>query len=280
MGRSGGDASWFKRVPPENLDSDLDFFLTVTRVSPSALRPHIVLFERPGCSPILAVARIELQPNRLPTRGTRVMRLAFGGIVGAETLEEYRLVVDSLGRAIAKREADMIVFSQVDVDGPLYQAVRAALPWWRTDHVPTRNVHWRGGVPDSLDEFLATRSSSTRYHVRRYNKRLARAYGDSLSVREFRDRAGLDRLHADLESVAARTYQRGLGVGYIGNPLQHALMELPRPTAGYGPGCFTSLKCRSRSGSGIATGEHSVSWPLGLIPHTVSLGSGSTCKWT
>jgi CelD/BcsL family acetyltransferase involved in cellulose biosynthesis len=127
---------------------------------------------------------------------------------------------------VTDREADVIVFGQVDVDGCLYDAVRSAASWWRTDHVPRREVHWRGGVPDSLDEFLATRSSSTRYHVRRYNKRLARGYGEDLKVREFRDRAELDRLHADLESVAARTYQRGLGVGYTGDPMQRALMDL------------------------------------------------------
>ena len=217
---------WFERISQNNLDSDLDYLLTVTRVSRSALRPHIVLFERPDSSAVLAVARIEQQPSRFPIRGTRVMRLAFGGVVGAETLEDCRMVVDGLGRALAQHEADVIVFSQIDVDGPLYDAVRSAAPWWRTDHMPRRNVHWRAGVPDSLDEFLATRSSGTRYHVRRYNKRLARAYGENFSVREFREQADLGRLHVDLESVAARTYQRGLGVGYTGDTLQRALMEL------------------------------------------------------
>jgi Acetyltransferase (GNAT) domain len=216
---------WFERIAPQNLDSELDFFLTVTRASSLAWRPHVVLFERPDRSPLLAVARVEQRPRRFFVRGTRVMRLAFGGVVGAETPEEHRLIVDGLGRALAEREADVIVFSQLDVDGPLYDAVRSAAPWWRTDHVPRRDIHRRGDVPASLDEFLAGRSSSTRYHVRRYTKRLARDYGENLSFREFREPADLGRLHADLESVAARTYQRGLGVGYVGDQFQRAVME-------------------------------------------------------
>lgn len=217
---------WFERLQPGNLDSDLDFFLTVARLSPSVLRPHIILFERPDSGPMLAVARIEHHSSRLPFRDARVMRLAFGGIVGAETSEDYRAIVHGLSRAMADHEADAIVFPEIEVESPLHEAVRSAAPWWRTDHMPTRSVHWRASVPDSLEEFLAARSSSTRYHVRRYNKRLVRDHGENLVVREFRERADLDRLHADLESVAARTYQRGLGVGYTGDALQRALMEL------------------------------------------------------
>jgi hypothetical protein len=217
---------WFERLRPHNVDSDVDFFLTVARISPLALRPHIVLVEMPDRSPLLAVARIEQQPSRLPIRCTRIMRIAFGGVIGAETLEDCRLIVDVLDRAIARREADVIVFPEIAVDGPLYQAVRSAGPWWRTDRMPRRDIHWRSSIPDSLDEFLARRSNSTRYAVRRYNKRLTRAHGAQLNVREFRERVDLDGLHEDLESVAMSTYQRGLGVGYTGEPLQRALMEL------------------------------------------------------
>ena len=171
-------------------------------------------------------ARIEQQPSRFGIRGMRVLRLAFGGVVGADTPEDCRLVVAGLGRAVADGDADAVVFPQVDVESPLYSAVRAAAPWWRADHMPSQTVHWSADVPDSLGAFLASRSSSTRYHVRRYNKRLARDHGDGLVVREFRDVADLDRMHEDLEAIAAKTYQRGLGVGYTGDMLQRALMEL------------------------------------------------------
>ena len=216
---------WFERVRPLNPDADLDFFLTVSRIV--GAQPYVALCELPGDRAILVVGRVEEGRSRIPARrGVSTLRLAFGGVVGAQTAPDYQLVVDVLRRALAAGEADTVVLPQLDTAGALYAAARSGVAWWRADHVPTFHVHWRSSIPESLEGFLEARSSNTRYHVRRYSKRLIRDCGEDLAVREFGDAADLDRLCADLESIAAKTYQRGLGVGYSGDPLQRALLEL------------------------------------------------------
>lgn len=219
---------WFERLEVRNLDADLDFLLTLSRVAEGVVRPHVVLCELPEDRTMLIVARLEAQPGSGQRSRTciRTLRLAFGGIIGALTAEDRRIVVEILDRVLSDGEADVVVVPQIELEDPLYAALRSAMPWWRTDHVPQEHVHWRAGIPDSLDAFLRARSSKTRSNVRYYRKKVLAEHGPSLEVREFREEAELDRVFEHLEAVAALTYQRGLGVGYSSDPLQRALMTL------------------------------------------------------
>lgn len=212
---------WLGRV--ENIDADIDFFLTVS--SHRGLQPYVILLRRPDADSILIVARVAEQRRRLG-RPVRFLQVAFGGVIGADTPTDCRLVIDTLRRALDEGVADAVSLAQVQLDGPLYLAARAGAPWWRVDQMGKQGVHWRAAVPDSLDAFLAAHSNNTRYNVRRYTKKLVRAHGEGLTTREFRTLEDLPRLHADLEAIATKTYQRGLGVGYTGDELESALMRL------------------------------------------------------
>ena len=65
-----------------------------------------------------------------------------------------------------------------------------------------------------------------RQTVRRQSRRLERQYGDGLRLRRFEHPDEMDELCRDMETVAAKTYQRGLGVGYSGSPLDLSLIGL------------------------------------------------------
>ena len=77
-----------------------------------------------------------------------------------------------------------------------------------------RRLHWRLELPANLDQFLASRSKSTREGVKRYGKRLEKAFGSDLSVELLRESSDLDRIAHDLDVVAQTTYQAGLGVAF------------------------------------------------------------------
>jgi hypothetical protein len=217
----------FERLPPASLDADLDYFLMVVRHRQGVIRPHVMLFELPGGRELRVVARLEERRSGLREgRAVRFLQVSLGGVVGADTASDCALVVQALNRALSEGEADVVVLPQLQVDGALYHAARSGTPRWRGELVRSHDIHWRADVPDSLKAFLGARSSNTRYNVRRYSKRLVQAHGDSLTMREFRVPGDLDCLCADLETIAAKTYQRGLGVGYMGNPMQLALMKL------------------------------------------------------
>ena len=55
---------------------------------------------------------------------------------------------------------------------------------------------------------------------------MEKALGDGISIRSFREVADLDEYLRDAESVAARTYQRSLGVGFLDDERQRARVRM------------------------------------------------------
>jgi len=61
-----------------DIDSDIDYFLTVVRHAPGVLRPHVVLIRRPGQPALMAVARLERLHVPVSLGYRTVMRAAAG----------------------------------------------------------------------------------------------------------------------------------------------------------------------------------------------------------
>ena len=200
---------WFVQLRPKNPDADLDYSLSVANALTTVIRPHITLLEKPDSTPILIVGRVEQRrpAGRLGRHPVRVLKVAFGGIVGAETEADCRLAGEALRSAMAEPDIDAVALPQLEVDSVLYNAVRSAVPRWQTDLLPTKHVHWRAQIPDSIDAFLKARSSKTRSNMRYYRKKVRAEHGGELVVREFRDPDDIDQLCRDIEVVAATTYQ-------------------------------------------------------------------------
>src|SRR5262249_8378962 len=78
-------------------------------------------------------------------------------------------------------------------------------------------------LPETFDEFVAARSSNTRWRIRRDARRLADTFGDELRVQVVRDLSGLERLVEGADRVARSTYQRALGAGFSDTHEQRAL---------------------------------------------------------
>ena len=223
----------WEQLEPTNPEADIDFFLTVVANSPGVIRPHVVLIERPGRTPLLTVARLEERALEAKL-GYRVvarpnlcaLSVAYSGIVGAETGEDVQELLDELCGALRQGEADVLCFSKLATDSPLFEMAMRAAPWFCREHpvgtVPRTEVK----VPDDLPAFLAARSRNTRDNVKRYGRRLEKAHGDAIAVNSYRDAANLDEAIEAMEAVAAKTYQRALNVGFRDEPRQRALLEL------------------------------------------------------
>jgi len=77
---------------------------------------------------------------------------------------------------------------------------------------------WRLPLPETFEQFLASRSANTRWRLRRDARRIADAFGGRVELAVVRDPGGLDRLLGDAERVARSTYQRALGTGFAVTP--------------------------------------------------------------
>jgi CelD/BcsL family acetyltransferase involved in cellulose biosynthesis len=216
-------------------DPEPEYFLTVVDAMPGALRPHVIRLTRPGRAPITVAARLEettldVKLGYLTVHRPRIRCLTVvqGGVTGVDSPADAERVLAELRAALERGEADVIRFLGLRADSPLHAAAAAVAPWACRDHLATPQPHWRVAVPGSMDEFLAARSRNTRQNVKRYGKRFEQEYDGRLAIRRFGLHADtdVDRLFADLEAVASKTYQRGLGVGFTGDDLQRRLTGL------------------------------------------------------
>ena len=216
-----------------DIDSDIDYFLTVVRCLPGVLGPHVVLVRRAGRPPLVAVARLEWR--RMPlTIGYRTMMqprlraivVTFGGLLGTAGADDEKVLINELRRALDIGEADMLLVPKIDVHGTLRDVVVDGAAWLMRSHAQPTTRRWVASVPESLDAFLSSRSAKTRQRLRTRDRKLIGEYGDGLRLRRFEHPGEMSELCRDMETVASKTYQRGLGVGYSGSPLDLGLIEI------------------------------------------------------
>jgi hypothetical protein len=217
----------------DSIHTDPDYFLW-SLDEPHVVRPHVLVVERHGVVEGIVAARVaEAQlPCRLGrrtlyaprVRAVCVMREGWLGRADAYTAE---VILDELTAALDRGEADALLFRQLDRDSVLHRAALARASFaTRRQHFAGTNVHWLADLKPTLDEYLATVSPSTRKSVRRTSSRVETTYGHRLSIRVCTREEELDGFLAAVETVAARTYQRRLGVGYVGDERQQARLRL------------------------------------------------------
>jgi CelD/BcsL family acetyltransferase involved in cellulose biosynthesis len=189
-----------------HLDAEVDVFLAVVDALPEAQRPHVVVTERPGAAPAALVARLE--ERVLPARfgyatlfkpRLRCLTVVSGGATGAPA-DQAALVRELMG-SLARREADVLVFH------------RAPAPSWRRYRVAAATPHWVMDLPAD-GALLPALPKRLRDNYKRSRKLVTKAFGDGAEIRRLDRPEHLETILADLEAVAARTYQRGLGAGF------------------------------------------------------------------
>jgi CelD/BcsL family acetyltransferase involved in cellulose biosynthesis len=246
---AGGDSLAIARTPEEaralleatdgvvwaHPDAELEYYLTVVDALPGVVGPRVIRLDRGDQPPIVVVARLEegqfdikLGYLTVARPRLRCLTVVHGGVAGVESPADAAWVLDELRRALAADRADAIRFLGLNAESALYAAATAVQPRVSRDRFAVAQPHWRVAVPESMNAFLAARSGNTRQNLKRYGKRFEKEYAGRLAIRRFggdgdRD---LERLITDLETIAAKTYQRGLGVGFTGDALQRRLMEL------------------------------------------------------
>jgi CelD/BcsL family acetyltransferase involved in cellulose biosynthesis len=225
-------AAW-QSIPWRRLDPDADYYVTVVRARPEVVRPHILLLPNVEGAETVFVARLEDVQLRtsvgyrvLHQPSVRALTLVHGGVAGADTFEKAARLIEELRATLARREADVVVLPALCTDSPLYEAASTRVPFLYRGHGADPTVHWALRLPATFDEYLRSRSKKTRENLRVYRNRLFRDHGDDIGVRIFRAPEEADALFRDVDTVAAKTYQRSLGVAFADTNEQRALTKL------------------------------------------------------
>ncbi len=200
-------------------NAELDFYRMIVSMRPEVLRPHIIVLYERGTPKAMLVGRLErttiefkIGYKTAARTKVRMLTVIYGGRMGEESATLDELLVRELIASLKQAEADVVLLSQVRVDSPLYAAWRS-LPGvlWR-DHFPVRCPHWQMSLDVPPEQLMKGLSNGTRWQFRKLQKD-----HPALVIKEFVAPGDVDALCSAMETVAAQTYQRGLGAGFVDN---------------------------------------------------------------
>lgn len=223
--------SW--KAMPSRIDADFDFFAQFIRVySDFVLRPHVIVLHKGEKIVAILPGRLERQSPKvhigykefaLPS----VKQLTFvGELLGEATQENAAKVVESVEASLRQREADVAFFHQADSEEWLHRTVQRAGNIFTRDYFEESEENWRSRIPREYDTFLKSRSGNTRHNLKRYSKRLLEAYPGRVHHRVFRNVGDVDVIFRECEAIAAKSYHRGLGVGFFDDRPTRQLFSL------------------------------------------------------
>lgn len=212
----------------DTVETDPRYFLWALRNERNVVRPHVLAIEGDGGLATIVVGRIADVPLRcklgrrtLYSPTVRALCVPRRGVLGRLDAETAARIVGELRAALRRREADVILFRQLEHGSVLHRALAEDAPVAaRRQHAARTNLRWQIDLPATSEEYLAAVSPSTRKGARRAAQRLEQQLGDRLSITVYSDARDVETCLDDIERVAARTYQRRLGVGYLGDARQ------------------------------------------------------------
>lgn len=200
--------------------SDFAFFTQRLAREDGFVRPHVLRIEHPDGRRSLCVASIASEEiawrigsaTVLRSRA-RVLRLGTGSVMGDDSGETAAIVVHHVLERLAAGDADVAYLHQIREESPLVEAA-ASIPGVLTrDPFVRRAPRWVLDLPATFDEFVASRSKSVKKGLKR-NATLVRREIPDARVARYSKPEDFERIVADCDEVARRTYQDRLGVGF------------------------------------------------------------------
>ena len=202
-------------------NSDIDFYLTILRSMPGEVRPYIVMLYRGEAPQAMLIGRLEngqidlkFGYKTLLKPKARVLTFIYKGLLGDASEENTRALVQEVIDSLKRNEADAAMLGHVRLQTPLCE-LGAAMPGFLCrDHGTSATMHRSMTLPDNMDGVYAALSSKSRKTLKTKMKKFAGDFSGRVRIRTFRTEADFDDMMRDIERVAAKTYQRGLGVGF------------------------------------------------------------------
>lgn len=200
---------------------DVDYYRMLLASNSNVVRPYIIVVGPIGRPRAILIGRIE--QTRMPIKigyttiwspRVKTLFLAYGGLLGEESHQTCKYFISQLRATMVHREVDLVCFNQLNVESDLYQLLADETHTRGRSLVLTHNTHRSLSLASPYDSFLRRLSKKTRDNFKRYAKRLSHHFGDQLVTKCYRDADDFDRIFLDSESVAQKTYLRGIGAGF------------------------------------------------------------------
>lgn len=209
---------------PGNRDSEINSYLTFLRSNAATVRPYVLVVDRGGRPEAMLVGRIDLGHINcrlgylrlsLPAK---ILCFVYGALRGNASSENCELIVNAVLQSLSDKEADVAYMNFLKEDSELCKLAKRRPGVLSRDYLCLTQQHYAATLPASVDEFYRGLSPKVRKNQRWQAKKLSELYSGDVVVRCFRKISEIENLAAEVERLASKSYQRGLGVGFFDTP--------------------------------------------------------------
>lgn len=205
-------------------NNDFDQFKMVCQLRPEVECPCVTVIEQNGQPHALLAGRLErtqfapsfgyLKPVRI---SAKVMTILHHGSLGRLDEETAKKSVQYLWSLLGSGVADAIEFHYLPENSELLEALRLYGSGWFCEKKPKWSIHWEMALPAEGSFIEHKVGSKHRSLIRKKQRELESDFPGKVSWRWMSNFDDILGLCARLEELAARTYQRGLGSGFMDN---------------------------------------------------------------
>jgi hypothetical protein len=203
-------------------DNDIDNFLLHLKARKEILCPHVMLFSMGDRPVTLVTSRIEQSRVKFAFGYKSIggplvnsLTVPYGGVLGELDDEIAPLILAALSREFEGNKIDRVAFQYLPEGSPLMNAlqnVRAKrVRLFQGDWTP----HFLANLSTDVEAFWAKLSRQHRNFLRRKSRKLERDCNCQIEYSSVSAEADVEKLCAQIEEVAKKTYLRGLGKGFI-----------------------------------------------------------------
>lgn len=202
-------------------DCDIDFCLNFVWTRPEFLRPHVIVIYRQGRPDAMLIGRIERTKMssrigyfKTPEISAKLLTFPSQSLLGSATYPNCELFGISIFESLRHHECDAALLQELDTGSPMLQEALRRTGIASRDHVWQAKAHSSLRLSSSADQVWNGLSSGLRADVRRKKRKLVREFGAGAKIRCFRSPDEVEDAIPQIENIARKTYQRGLGVGF------------------------------------------------------------------
>jgi GNAT acetyltransferase-like protein len=204
-------------------NADLEFFLTIARIRPDVISPYVIALYRNQALETLLVGRIE--HGHLPLSlgywslfrfPVRSLTFIYGGLLGNASDENCAALMQKVKECLNEEKAQLTSLHFMAVGSAMHRAATSGSLVCR-DYFAESRPHWVMRLPTDVAKIYENMSPKARRNRRYEASRLLKSFPEGVRVACYSNEADLDRVLVEAESIACKTYQRGLGVGFVAN---------------------------------------------------------------
>ena len=204
--------------------SDIDSYLASVRAYQGVIQPYIMAFTQKNRIVSLLIGRIENREHRfkigkkvLCSPTLRCLTIVYGGILGEKNEEVCSNIVRELQKILKSGDADVIFFSNLNTQTPLYRQLRMIPNFLYRSHFPVIQPHRQMIIPDSMDTFFKSCSKKHRNNLRRYIRKLEEQHPQQVRCKIWDSKDDLENMIQIISGISRITYQYDLGYAFVDN---------------------------------------------------------------